>query len=71
MDRETKQAQGASPRVQNKMGKNLVKEDTMHEHKTIMTMDGEFCPTCGQFVKDIKVKKQADKPEKVKKGKKK
>lgn len=41
----------------------------MHEHKTIMTMDGEFCPTCGQFLNDIHVKKQADKPEKVKKKK--
>lgn len=26
----------------------------MHEHKTTMTMDGEFCPTCGKFLKDIK-----------------
>ena len=43
----------------------------MHEHKTIMTMNGEYCPTCGQFVKDIKVQKQAEKPDKVKKGKKK
>ena len=41
----------------------------MHEHKTIMTMDGEYCPTCGQFVKDIKVN-VPDKPtEKVKKKK--
>ena len=37
----------------------------MHEHKTIMTMDGEYCPTCGQFVKDIKVTENP--PEKVKK----
>ena len=41
----------------------------MHEHPTIMTMNGEFCPTCGRFLKDIPVKKQADKPEKVKKKK--
>ena len=41
----------------------------MHEHKTIMTMDGEYCPTCGQFLKDIKVKKQDEVPEKVKKKK--
>ena len=39
----------------------------MHEHKTIMTMDGEYCPTCGQFVKDIKVKVAEKPPEKVKK----
>ena len=26
----------------------------MHEHKTIMTMDGEYCPTCGKFLRDIK-----------------
>ena len=37
----------------------------MHEHKTIMTMDGEYCPTCGQFVKDIKVEPvKAEKPKK-------
>lgn len=39
----------------------------MHEHKTIMTMDGEYCPTCGQFLKDIKVKPTENPPEKVKK----
>ena len=39
----------------------------MHEHKTIQTMDGEFCPTCGQFLKDIKVKVPETPPEKVKK----
>ena len=39
----------------------------MHEHKTIMTMNGEFCPTCGQFLKDIKVKETEKPPEKVKK----
>ena len=39
----------------------------MHEHKTIMTMDGEYCPTCGQFLKDIKVKPTENQPEKVKK----
>lgn len=40
----------------------------MHEHKTIMTMDGEFCPVCGKFLKDIpKVKKTENPPEKVKK----
>ena len=36
----------------------------MHEHKTIMTMDGEYCPTCGQFLKDIKVQKEPEKPKK-------
>lgn len=40
----------------------------MHEHKTIMTMDGEFCPTCGKFLKDIPEVKETKKPtEKVKK----
>lgn len=44
------------------------KEATMHEHATVMTMDGEFCPTCGKFVKDIpKVKETEKPPEKVKK----
>ena len=40
----------------------------MHEHKTIMTMNGEYCPTCGQFLKDIKVKPTENPPEKVKKS---
>lgn len=40
----------------------------MHEHLTVMTMNGAFCPTCGQFLKDIpKVKKTENPPEKVKK----
>lgn len=40
----------------------------MHEHATVMTMDGEFCPTCGKFLKDIpKVKETEKPPEKVKK----
>ena len=41
----------------------------MHEHKTIMTMDGEFCPTCGNFLKDIPKVKETEKP-KTKKTKK-
>ena len=37
----------------------------MHEHATVMTMDGEFCPTCGKFLKDIpEVKKPPEKPKK-------
>ena len=40
----------------------------MHEHVTVMTMDGEFCPTCGKFLKDIpEVKETKKPPEKVKK----
>ena len=40
----------------------------MHEHATVMTMNGEFCPTCGKFLKDIlKVKEIEKPPEKVKK----
>ena len=40
----------------------------MHEHPTIMTMNGAFCPTCGKFLKDIpKVKETKNPPEKVKK----
>ena len=39
----------------------------MHEHKTTMTMDGEFCPTCGKFLKDIKEEpKEEPKPKKKK-----
>lgn len=38
----------------------------MHEHKTIMTMDGEFCPTCGKFLKDIPAKTEEPKPKKPK-----
>lgn len=39
----------------------------MHEHATLMTMDGEFCPTCGKFVKDIPTKKEEPKKPKKKK----
>lgn len=42
----------------------------MHEHKTIMTMDGEFCPTCGKFLKDIPTKREEPKKPKTKKTKK-
>jgi rRNA maturation endonuclease Nob1 len=38
----------------------------MHEHKTIMTMDGEFCPVCGKFVKDIPTKEEKQKTKKTK-----
>ena len=36
----------------------------MHEHKTIMTMDGAYCPTCGKFLKDIPEKKEEPKSKK-------
>jgi uncharacterized Zn finger protein (UPF0148 family) len=40
----------------------------MHEHATVMTMDGEYCPTCGKFLKDIKEEpKEEPKPKKKKK----
>ena len=41
----------------------------MHEHKTIMTMDGEFCPTCGKFLKDIKEEPKPKKKKVTKDGK--
>lgn len=32
-----------------------------HEHKTVMTMNGLYCPTCKKFVKDIpEVKEQPE-----------
>ena len=40
----------------------------MHEHATVMTMEGEFCPTCGKFLKDIQEEpKEEPKPKKKKK----
>lgn len=44
-------------------------EATMHEHKTTMTMDGEFCPTCGKFLKDIKEEPKPKKKKVTKDGK--
>ena len=36
-----------------------------HEHKTIMTMNGLYCPTCKRFVKDIPEGKKQESAQKI------